>query len=44
MLRFSADENFNNGIVRGVRRRSPPVDIAAPLQLDGFWRCVTPTS
>ncbi len=27
MLRFAADENFNNDIVRGVRRRSPEVDI-----------------
>jgi hypothetical protein len=28
MLRFLADENFNNDIVRGVRRRNPAVDIA----------------
>jgi hypothetical protein len=27
MLRFSADENFNNDIVRGVRRLNPAVDI-----------------
>src|SRR5438445_13873638 len=27
MLRFAADENFNNDIVRGVRRRNPAVDI-----------------
>src|SRR5215211_4931653 len=27
MLRLLADENFNNDIVRGVRRRSPQVDI-----------------
>jgi hypothetical protein len=27
MLRFAADENFNNDIVRGVRRRSPAVDL-----------------
>ena len=27
MLRFAADENFNNDIVRGVRRREPGVDI-----------------
>jgi hypothetical protein len=27
MLRFAADENFNNDIVRGVRRRNPHVDI-----------------
>src|SRR5437763_14057257 len=28
MLRLAADENFNNDIVRGVRRRNPAVDIA----------------
>ena len=27
MHRFVADENFNNDIVRGVRRRKPVVDI-----------------
>lgn len=27
MLRFLADENFNNDIVRGVLRRDPDVDI-----------------
>ena len=27
MLPLLADENFNNDIVRGVRRRSPSVDI-----------------
>jgi hypothetical protein len=27
MLRLAADENFNNDIVRGVRRRSAEVDI-----------------
>jgi hypothetical protein len=27
MLRLAADENFNNDIVRGVRRRDPQVDI-----------------
>ena len=27
MLRFAADENFNNDIVRGVRRRSSEADI-----------------
>jgi hypothetical protein len=27
MLRFVTDENFNNDIVRGVRRRSPGVDL-----------------
>ncbi len=27
MLRFAADENFNNVIVRGLRRRYPSVDL-----------------
>ncbi len=27
MLRLVADENFNNDIVRGVRRRNPTVDL-----------------
>jgi hypothetical protein len=27
MLRFVADENFNNDIVRGARRRHPAIDI-----------------
>ncbi|MCP5050756.1 MAG: hypothetical protein GY940_26570 [bacterium] len=27
MLRFAADENFNNNIVRGLRRRNPNLDI-----------------
>ncbi len=27
MLRFLADENLNNGIVRGIRRRVPSVSI-----------------
>ncbi len=27
MLRFLADENFNNQIVRGIMRRNPDVDI-----------------
>jgi hypothetical protein len=28
MLRLAADENFNNDIVRGVRRRLPAADVA----------------
>jgi hypothetical protein len=28
MLRLAADENFNNDIVRGVRRRNPTIDFA----------------
>jgi hypothetical protein len=27
MIRLAADENFNNDIVRGLRRRDPEVDI-----------------
>ena len=27
MLRFAADENFNNDIVRGLLRRAPDLDI-----------------
>src|SRR5437588_3512480 len=27
MLRLAADENFNNDIVRGVRRRHPSIDV-----------------
>jgi len=27
MLKFAADENFNNNIVRGVLRRNPGLDI-----------------
>ena len=27
MLRFAADENFNNNIIRGLLRRSPDLDI-----------------
>jgi len=27
MLRLVADENFNNDVVRGVRRRNPTVDL-----------------
>ena len=28
MLRLAADENFNNGIIRGLLRRKPDLDIA----------------
>jgi predicted nuclease of predicted toxin-antitoxin system len=27
MLRLAADENFNNDIVRGIRRRNPEIDL-----------------
>jgi hypothetical protein len=26
-MKFLADENFNNGILRGVRRRIPELDV-----------------
>src|SRR5437660_7645998 len=29
MLRLAADENFNNDIVRGVRRRHPAIDVVS---------------
>lgn len=27
MIQYAADENFNHTIVRGIRRRSPEIDI-----------------
>ncbi len=27
MIRLAADENFNNDILRGIRRKSPALDI-----------------
>lgn len=27
MIRFAADENFNGDIIRGLRRRSPEIDV-----------------
>lgn len=27
MIRFAADENFNNNVIRGVLRRNPAIDI-----------------
>jgi hypothetical protein len=35
MLRFAADENFNNDIIRGLLRRKPDLDILR-LQDAGF--------
>lgn len=35
MIRFAADENFNNNIVRGLRRRRPDLDVAR-VQDAGF--------
>ncbi|MEW6365917.1 MAG: DUF5615 family PIN-like protein [Acidobacteriota bacterium] len=34
MLRFAADENFDNDIVRGVRRRNPEIDIVRVQDTD----------
>jgi hypothetical protein len=42
MLRFAADENFNNDIVRGVRRRNPAIDIAR-IQDEGLSGADDPT-
>ena len=35
MIRFAADENFNNNIVRGLLRRKPDLDIVR-IQDVGF--------
>ena len=42
MLRLAADENFNNDVVRGVRRRNPMVDIAR-VQDEGLSGADDPT-
>jgi hypothetical protein len=42
MLRLLADENFNNDIVRGVRRRNPTVDIVR-VQDEGISGADDPT-
>jgi len=34
MLRFLADENFNNQIVRGILRRRPEIDIVRVQDVD----------
>lgn len=34
MLRFAADENFDNDIVRGLRRRNPEIDIVRVQDTD----------
>ena len=41
MLRFAADENFNNDIVRGLRRRRPDFDIVR-VQEAGLSGAVDP--
>src|SRR5213592_4665134 len=42
MLRLAGDENFNNDIVRGVRRRNPAVDIVR-VQDEGLSVADDPT-
>src|SRR4051794_14307255 len=42
MLRFLADENFNNDVVRGVRRRNPVVDFVR-VQDEGLSGADDPT-
>lgn len=42
MLRFAADENFNNDIVRGVRRLNPAIDIVR-IQDEGLSAANDPT-
>ena len=42
MLRFAADENFNNNIIRGLLRRKPDVDILR-LQDAGLSGASDPT-
>src|SRR5687767_5329709 len=34
MLRFAADENFNNDILRGLRRRKPDIDVVRVQDTD----------
>ncbi|HKH48104.1 MAG TPA: DUF5615 family PIN-like protein [Thermoanaerobaculia bacterium] len=41
MLRFAADENFDNDIVRGFRRRHPEVDIVR-VQDAGLYNAEDP--
>jgi uncharacterized protein DUF5615 len=41
MLKFVADENFNNDIVRGVRRRNEAIDIVR-VQDEGLSGAVDP--
>ncbi len=43
MLRFVADENFNNNIVRGLLRRQPELDLGKyQLYLQGIRQWKTP--
>jgi hypothetical protein len=43
MLQFVADENFNNDILRGIRRRNPEVDVVR-VQDEGLSGQTTPRS
>jgi hypothetical protein len=36
VLRFAADENFHNIIVRGLRQRQPALDIVRVQDIDGL--------
>ena len=42
MLRFAADENFNNRVVQGFRKRKPDVDIVR-VQDVGLYSADDPT-
>jgi len=42
MLRLAADENFNNDIVRGIRRRNPGIDLVR-VQDEGLSAADDPT-
>lgn len=42
MLRLAADENFNNDIVRGLRRRNPAIDVVR-IQDEGLSGVDDPT-
>ena len=40
MIQLAAHENFNNNIIRGVRRRNPAIDevvLLATASLEGEW-------
>lgn len=44
MLRFLADENFNNDIVRGLLRRVPDLDISVSRMLICLAQTTQPCS
>ena len=43
MLRFAADENFDNGILRGLRMRLPTIDIVRAQDVVGMTGANDPT-